>query len=99
MNAPAKGFYYHYKHDANGPISDYAYEVIGVGKQTEDESLLVMYRPLYASEYISEADAFLRPLSMFEGAVTKNGRTFPRFQKITDQRTIAELEAIRDRMY
>jgi hypothetical protein len=33
------------------------------------------------------------------GDVTKDGKTFPRFTKITDPATIAELERIREEMY
>jgi 8-oxo-dGTP pyrophosphatase MutT (NUDIX family) len=31
------GFYYHYKHDPEGPVNNYAYEVISVGFHTEDD--------------------------------------------------------------
>ena len=31
QRVPENGFYYHYKHDPNGPLNDYAYEVVGVG--------------------------------------------------------------------
>jgi hypothetical protein len=36
---------------------------------------------------------------MWMGDVTKDGKTFPRFTKITDPATIAELERIREEMY
>jgi len=96
---PEKGFYYHYKHDPAGPLYAYAYEVTGVGRHTEDESYLAMYRPLYKSEYLGEADCFLRPAAMCTEDVTKDGKTFPRFQKVTDPEVIKKLEEIRDRMY
>lgn len=32
---PEKGYYYHYKHDSEGEINNYAYEVIGVGLHSE----------------------------------------------------------------
>ena len=35
---PEPGFYYHYKHNPNGPVNDYAYEVVGVGFHTEDDA-------------------------------------------------------------
>ena len=48
-----KGFYYHYKHDTQGAVNNYAYEVMGIGHHTEIEGLepsaMVLYRPLYES--------------------------------------------------
>lgn len=36
---------------------------------------------------------------MFMEDVTKDGKTFARFTKITDEKVIAELVKIRDKMY
>jgi hypothetical protein len=95
MHTPERGFYYHYKHDgAKGP-TDYAYEVLGTALHTEDESLLVLYRPLYESEYA----AYARPLTMFMETVEKEVNTIPRFSRITDPELIAKLTQIRDTMY
>ena len=33
------GFYYHYKHDDDKGICDYAYEVVNIGHHTEIEGL------------------------------------------------------------
>lgn len=102
---PEKGFYYHYKHDVAGEVNNYAYEVLGVGHHTEDNCRLidvnlVVYRPLYESSVYKAGKMFdLRPLEMFLEEVTKEGRTFPRFQKITDDKTIAELKKIKGEMY
>ncbi len=107
---PAPGFYYHYKHNPEGPVNDYAYEVVGVGFHTEDdvragEEHFVVYRPLYeASVYRASKDLGIpcfdnRPLEMWMGDVAKGDRTFPRFQKITDSEVILELTRIRDEMY
>lgn len=104
-NLPEKGFYYHYKHDPNGPVNNYAYEVMGVGFHTEDDCLpedanMVVYRPLYESSVYTAGKFFdLRPLEMFMQNITKDGNMRPRFQKITDQNIIVELEAIKARMY
>lgn len=107
---PELGFYYHYKHDPNGLVNNYAYEVIGVGFHTEDdprpgEEHFLQYRPLYESP-VYKASRELgvpcfdsRPLEMWMSDVEKDGRTFPRFQKITDEAIIAELEDIRALMY
>lgn len=104
---PDLGFYYHYKHDPNGEVNNYAYEVVGVGYHTEDDcrpidQYMVLYRPLY--------DAFvyrigkgrlndMRPLQMFREQVTKDGVRKDRFAKITDAEIIAKLSQIRDAMY
>lgn len=105
MNHPEKGFYYHYKHDPQGSTNNYAYEVMGVGHHTEDDcrqedQYMVVYRPIYEAFVYKNGRMFdIRPLEMFMESVTKDGKTFPRFQKIIDPAVIAELEAIRDRMY
>ncbi len=107
---PEIGFYYHYKHTPGGAVTDYAYEVLGVGFHTEDdtrpgEEHFVNYRPLYeASVYKASIELGVpcvdtRPLEMWMGEVEKDGRTFPRFSKITDQKVIARLTQIRDEMY
>ena len=107
---PESGFYYHYKHDPNGPVNNYAYEVIGVGFHTEDnarpgEAHFLIYRPLYeASVYKASEELRIpcfdnRPLEMWMEEVEKDGKRFPRFQKITDPTVIAELEKIRIEMY
>ena len=107
---PATGFYYHYKHDFAGSVNNYAYEVLGIGFHTEGdrrpgEAHFVIYIPLYespeykASNELSVPTFYNRPLEMWMEQVTKDGRTFPRFQKILDPETIAALEKIHDEMY
>lgn len=102
---PEKGFYYHYKHDPAGLINNYAYEVIGTGCHTEDDCRpedvnLVIYRPIYEATVYKAGKFFdIRPLNMFMENVTKDGHTFPRFQKIIDPTVIKKLEKIRDEMY
>ena len=102
---PELGLYYHYKHDPNGEVNNYAYEVVGVGFHTEDDCRpvdkhLVVYRPLYEAFVYRKGKHFdIRPLSMFMENVTKDGKTFPRFAKITDADTLAKLTEIRNKMY
>jgi hypothetical protein len=103
---PEKGFYYHYKHNPDGPVNNYAYEVIGVGHHTEnylplEDVHMVVYRPLYEDAEVYKAGKLfdLRPLRMFMEYITKSGKTFPRFKRISDEEVIKELEAIRTRMY
>ena len=68
MSIPT-GIYRHYK-GSN-------YEVIGVATHSEDETQLVVYRPLYG-----KADLWVRPLTMFTEKVTLEGRCIPRFECI-----------------
>lgn len=102
---PEKGFYYHYKHDPKGPVNNYAYEFVGVGCHTEDDcrpedATMVVYRPLYEASVYKAGKLFdLRPLEMWMGEVTKDGKTFKRFQKITNKEVIVELQKVRDGMY
>ena len=107
---PELGFYYHYKHDPSKSVNDYAYEVMGVVFHTEDdprpgEEHFLQYRPLYeASVYKASKELGIpcfdgRPLEMWMEDVTKDGNTFPRFQKITDPQVIMRLEKIREEMY
>ena len=63
------GFYRHYKGNE--------YEVMGVAKHSEDETELVVYRPLYG-----ERGLWVRPLDMFLETVQVNGETKPRFEYI-----------------
>lgn len=104
-NVPEKGFYYHYKHNPEGGVNNYAYEFMGVGHHTEDDcrpedALLAVYRPLYEAFVYKNGKMFdVRPLTMWMEEVTKEGKTFPRFARITDAAVIAELMDIRKEMY
>jgi hypothetical protein len=64
------GRYRHYKGNE--------YEVIGVAKHSEDETELVVYRPLYG-----DMGLWVRPLQMFIETVQVNGKTKPRFEYIS----------------
>ena len=102
---PDKGFYYHYKHDPSAEVNNYAYEVVGVGHHTEEDCreedrYMVVYRPLYEAFVYKNGKMFdLRPLDMWIGDVEKEGRTFPRFVRITDVEVISKLDSIRKGMY
>jgi hypothetical protein len=63
------GRYRHYKGNE--------YEVIGVAKHSEDETELVVYRPLYGARGL-----WVRPLEMFIETVQVDGVTKPRFEYI-----------------
>jgi hypothetical protein len=69
---PEPGFYYHYKHDPNGPVNNYAYYIYWIGHHTEDDSrpddaFMQVYRPLYEAAYACRHGGMfdLRPLYMF----------------------------------
>ncbi len=64
------GIYRHYKGND--------YQVIGVARHSEDESELVVYRPLYG-----EGGLWVRPLQMFIETVDKQGKKIPRFEFIS----------------
>jgi hypothetical protein len=105
-SVPQNGFYYHYKHDTNGSVNNYAYEVIGVGHHTEEDRrpediMMVVYRPLYEDAFVYKNGKMfdLRPLAMFMENIEKDGRTFPRFKKITHPAIIAQLKDLRKTMY
>lgn len=61
------GKYKHYKGND--------YEVIGVAQHSEDESHLVVYRPLYGDRGL-----WVRPYDMFVESVDVDGKTVSRFK-------------------
>ena len=65
-----------YRHNKKGHL----YEVLGIALQTETSEPLVIYRPLYDSEY----GFFARPYAMFLEKVELNGELKPRFEKIDE---------------
>jgi hypothetical protein len=100
MNAlPPKGYYIHYKHDPDGSLYNYMYEIVGIGRNTEEKTLTVLYRPLYQNDWMPPADYQSRPLDMFMEYVEKDGQSIPRFNKITNAALIAELDQQRRIMY
>ena len=81
---PEPGYYYHYKHDPNGPLNNYAYYIYGVGHHTEDDcrpedAFMQVYRPLYETAYAYRNGGMfdLRPLYMFHKPAIVNGVEVP----------------------
>lgn len=66
---PLPGRYQHYK-------GNY-YDVVDVAMHSEDESLLVVYRPCYGDRGL-----WVRPLGMFMESVEVEGATVPRFRYV-----------------
>ena len=56
------------------------YEVIGVAKHSETEEEMVVYRQLYG-----EHGLWVRPASMWEETVERDGKTYQRFTYIGEK--------------
>lgn len=103
---PEPGFYYHYKHDPNGPFNNYAYLILGTGVHTEEDArpedaFMQVYTPLYeeAPVYVAGKMFDVRPLGMAVGDVHKDGYDGPRFIRITDESLIEKLKEQGRKMY
>mgnify|MGYP004443692157 FL=1 len=55
------------------------YQVVGIAKDSETLQEMVVYRQLYG-----DGGFWVRPLAMFEENVTRDGKTFPRFELIEE---------------
>ncbi len=78
MNIEVKpGIYEHYKGKR--------YQVIGTGNHTETLEKLVFYRALYDTPDFGKQPLWVRPVAMFAGEVTIDGKTIPRFTYITSE--------------
>ncbi len=53
------------------------YEVIGIAKHSETLEPMVVYRALYG-----ESGLWVRPLNMWNETITRNGKSFKRFEFI-----------------
>lgn len=56
------------------------YEVIGIARHSETREEMVVYRALY-----SEGGLWVRPASMWEETVTRDGKTSSRFTYIGEE--------------
>ncbi len=70
----------YYRHFKGGK-----YALLGIGYYSETTDEVVIYQALYGDHKI-----WVRPKSMFFETVTRDGRTFPRFQEITKEEALAE---------
>ena len=52
------------------------YEVVGIARHSETEEPLVVYRALYG-----EHGLWVRPAAMWNELITRDGKTFRRFEK------------------
>ncbi len=69
MDEIKKGVYRHFKGNE--------YEVICVALHSETKELMVVYRALYG-----EGTVWVRPVSMWNETVERDGKTFRRFEYI-----------------
>lgn len=56
------------------------YQVLHVAKCSETENLMVVYLPLYGKD----PEVWVRPLSMFDETIERNGEKFKRFKKVLE---------------
>ncbi len=56
------------------------YEVLGIARHSEDESPMVVYRPLY-----NDSGLWVRPADMWNETVVRDGRTYTRFLRVEGQ--------------
>lgn len=54
------------------------YQVLHVAKHSETEELMVVYSPLYGDN----PSVWVRPLSMFDEVIERNGQQLKRFSKV-----------------
>lgn len=69
MNKIIPGKYRHFKGNE--------YEVLGIAKHSETLEPMVVYKALYG-----DGELWVRPLSMWDEEITRDGKTFKRFQYI-----------------
>ncbi len=69
-----RGRYRHYKGNE--------YEVIGMAQHSETREMMVVYRPLYG-----EGAMWVRPAAMFVEDVLIDGKTVPRFMRLSGRLT------------
>ena len=56
-----------------------AYEVLAVARHSETEEPMVVYRALYG-----DGGVWVRPAEMWREEVTRNGKTFKRFERMDE---------------
>ena len=56
------------------------YEVLCIARHSEDESPMVVYRPLY-----NDSGLWVRPADMWNEIVVRDGRTYTRFLRVEGQ--------------
>jgi hypothetical protein len=75
-NQPITGTYRHYK--------QHLYEVIGTAIHSESCEELVLYRSIKGSDEYPAGTLWVRPYKMFFETVLLDGKSVPRFEKMSD---------------
>lgn len=93
-------YYYHFKHD-DSDVCDHAYVIQGFGFDAEKDCEVLFYKPLYEVDILkgSDMDVFVRSVENFTEVMNRDGKTFPRFSKITDPEIISKLESKKKELY
>lgn len=71
MDFPKKGIYQHFKGNR--------YELVDFAKHSETLEPMVVYRALYGA-----GDLWVRPLSMWNETIERDGKSYKRFTLIED---------------
>lgn len=82
MEKPQIGdIYYHFKDVGTPEQERKLYSIVGLARHSETQELLVIYKPHYDLEYLSEvgSDFMARPLEMFLDTVQREQYSGPRF--------------------
>lgn len=74
----------HYRH-----FKGNHYKVLSIARHSETSEPMVVYQALYG-----EGGIWVRPAEMWNELVTRDGKTFPRFQRISREQRIAFYEEI-----
>lgn len=61
------------------------YEVLGVARHSEDLEEMVVYRALWDSEEFGHNALWVRPKSMFQETIEKDGKEVPRFKYVGEK--------------
>lgn len=89
-------FYYHFKHNPELSIYNYAYKIIGLGMHTETDEIMVVYKPIDKKSKVFENNLnfSIRPVSMFLENVNKPELNYfgSRFNQILDTDIIKKLQ-------
>lgn len=59
------------------------YKILGTGRHSETLEMQVIYQALYDSPQFGDRAVWVRPLEMFLGNVTIDGKDQPRFRRIS----------------
>lgn len=59
------------------------YQVLHIAKHSENEEFMVVYLPLYDDKN-GQREVWVRPLSMFDETIERDGKTLKRFSFVAE---------------